>query len=111
MLAQLNLGEIQKNAIPEFKFKGNSGSLGGIISALVPYVFTIAGLLLLLYLIIGGFGLLTSGGDPKKMQGAKGQITNALVGFLIIFVSYWLVQIIGSILGLEIIGKIFETNP
>lgn len=82
--------------------------LGEIVSGLLPYLFAGAGLLLLLYLLLGGFQLMTSGGDPKKMQEAKGKLTNALVGFIIVFIAYWLVQIIGKILGIEIISEIFR---
>ena len=85
--------------------------LGEIVSGLLPYLFAGAGLFLLLYLIFRGFQLMTSGGDPKKMQEAKGKITNALVGFIIVFIAYWLVQIIGSVLGLGKIGEIFGLNP
>jgi len=83
-------------------------TLGEIVSGLLPYLFAGAGLLLLLYLLLGGFQLMTSGGDPKKTQEAKGKITNALVGFIIVFVSYWLVQIVGTILGIETITNIFK---
>jgi len=82
--------------------------LGEIVSGLLPYLFAGAGLFLLLYLIFGGFQLMTSGGDPKKMQEAKGKLTNALVGFIIVFVAYWLVQIVGTILGIEAITNIFR---
>lgn len=104
MLAQ-NLDDIQKEAMPAFKFSG--GKIADIISAALPYVFAVAGLLLLLYLIFGGFGLLTSAGEPKKIQEAQGKITNALIGFVIIFVAYWLVKIVGTILGIEAFGEIF----
>jgi len=83
-------------------------TLGEIVSGLLPYLFAGAGLLLLLYLLLGGFQLMTSGGDPKKTQEAKGKITNALVGFIIVFIAYWLVQIVGKILGIEIITSIFR---
>jgi hypothetical protein len=82
-------------------------TLGQIVQAILPYIFVIAGLLLLLYLIYGGFSLMTSAGDPKKMEGAKGKITGALIGFLIIFVSFWIVQIVGRILGIQPIIDIF----
>jgi hypothetical protein len=82
--------------------------LGEIVSGLLPYLFAGAGLLLLLYLLLGGFQLMTSAGDPKKTQEAKGKITNALVGFIIVFIAYWLVQIVGKILGIEIITSIFR---
>ena len=94
-----------EETIPDFKFAG--GDIGPIVSELIKYLFPLAGLLLLLYLLFGGLQLMTSGGDPKKMQDAKGKLTNALIGFMIVFVSYWLVQIIGRILGIEAIANIF----
>lgn len=80
----------------------SEAELGDIISALLPYLFTLAGLGLFLYLIIAGFGWMTSGGDPKKTQSAKDKLTNALVGFIIIFVAYWLILILEKIFGLDI---------
>ncbi len=51
---------------------------------------------------------MTSGGDPKAVQSAKSKITNALIGFVIVFAAYWIVQLIASILGLEAITNIFK---
>lgn len=102
-----NLEEIQATALPNFEFSGNKGNIGSIVSSLVNYLFPLAGLLLLLYLIFGGFSLMTSGGDPKAVQAAKSKITNALIGFIIVFASYWIVQILGTILGIEVITNIF----
>lgn len=85
-----------------FEFTGEKANIGAIINDLVPYIFALAGLLLLFILILGGFELMTSAGDPKKMEAAKGKITNAVIGFIIIFVAYWLVQILEVIFGLTI---------
>lgn len=76
-------------------------SLGLLVNKLLPYLFVLAGILLLLYLIFGGFQLMTSAGNPKAVESAKGKITNALVGFIIIFVSYWVTLILRIILGLD----------
>lgn len=108
-LAQLNLNEVQSQAIPGFAFEG-SPNLGTLIGKIIPYLLTVAGILLLLFLLFGGLQLMLSRGDPKSMEGAKGKISNALVGFLIVFVAYWLTQIIGSILGLQqtTFGQLFN---
>lgn len=78
-------------------------SFGEIISLLLPYVFILAGLILFILLIIGGFEYLTSGGDQKKVASAQARLTNAFVGFIIIFVSYWLIQLLETILGIDIL--------
>lgn len=98
----MQLAQIDFNALEGatgLKFAG--GSIGDIINFLIPYIFVFAGLLLLLYLIYGGFHFIISMGDPKGMQEARGKITGALIGFLIIFLAYWIVQLVGKILGIE----------
>jgi len=85
----------------------NNLSLGGIIDALLPFLFVLAGLAMLIFLVYGGFTLLTSGGDPKAVSGAKEKITFAVVGFIVVFISFWLVQIIGRMFGLQPIIDIF----
>ncbi|OGM55857.1 hypothetical protein A3F62_05580 [Candidatus Woesebacteria bacterium RIFCSPHIGHO2_12_FULL_44_11] len=81
-----------------FRFAGLK--LSQVFSVGLIYIFVIAGVLLLLYLLSGGFKLMTSAGDPKKIEGGKKIIMNAIIGFVIIFVAYWLVQALGLILNL-----------
>lgn len=83
-------------------------TIGEIISKILPYLFAGAGLLLLLYLLYGGLSLMLSRGDPKAVQSAKDKITGAVVGFVIVFASYWIVQIVATLLGLQTkVGGIF----
>ena len=78
-------------------------SVGSIVTELLKYVYVVAGLILLLMLISGGIGLMTSGGNPDKMKAGYGRITSALIGFLIVFVSYMVVQIVERIFGVDIL--------
>ncbi|PIZ48041.1 hypothetical protein COY29_04340 [Candidatus Woesebacteria bacterium CG_4_10_14_0_2_um_filter_39_14] len=86
---------------------GTSVTIGKIISDILPYVFWVTGILLLVYLLLGGLQLMFAAGDPKKVQGAWGKITNAVIGFVIIFVAYWVTQLIGKVFNIEIINSIF----
>ena len=83
------------------------GNLGEIISSFLEILFPIVGLLLLLYLLYGGYQYMLSRGDPKSIEAAKGIITNALVGFVIVFVAFWMVQLLGRILGIPDIFNLF----
>ena len=78
--------------------------LGQVVSALLPYLFWLAGTILFGAIIVSGFQFLTSAGDPKKTASAKGCLTNAALGFLIIFISWWLIQIIQDVFNLTILG-------
>lgn len=81
---------------------GANPTIGGILSNALPIVIGIAGLALLLMLISAGYTFLTSAGDAKKMEQGKQQLTSALIGFIIVFGAYWLVQILGIMFGTSI---------
>lgn len=85
------------------QLKEDMWSFDSIINSALPYLFTIAGLVLFGMLIAGGFTMLTAATDPKKAEAGKTRITNAVVGFIIIFVAYWLTQILEIILGVKIL--------
>lgn len=97
----IDLGKVIDNVLVPLKFRFSSTStLGEIIGALIPYLYAIAGIALLLFLIGGGYGYLTSAGDPKKIEAAKNTITLAIIGFLIIIAAYWATQIANYIFSL-----------
>lgn len=83
------------------------GTIGDVISKAMPIVVAFAGFGLLVMIIAAGFTLLTSVGDAKKMEQGKQQLTMAIVGFLIIVGSVFLVRVIGIVLGITEVNKIF----
>jgi hypothetical protein len=106
MLLAQDLTNIQKNA-----FKGNTipANIGGLLGNALPYIFGAAGIALLIYLVLGGLQMMTSQGDPKAMQGAQAKITNALIGFVIIIIAFFIVQLFGQLFGLQntFFGQVF----
>jgi len=102
LIAQLKLpGKYDPIPYPTGLDPNKFKDLGSITSALLPLIYTVAGLLLLAFLIMGGFQYLTSDGDPKATQSAQAKLTSAVVGFIIVFVSYWVFQIAGLVLGVD----------
>ena len=77
--------------------------IGRIVSELLPYVYVVAGLLLFVYMIYGGFQLLTSFGSPKAILEAWLIVFRALVGFIMVFVSFWLIRLVEIMFGMEIL--------
>lgn len=78
-------------------------NLGSLVSTLLPFIYAAAGLCLLVVLVMGGLTLMTSAGDQNKIKEGYGKITAGLIGFLIIFVSYFIVQIVEVVLGVTIL--------
>jgi hypothetical protein len=86
-------------------FGGNT--IGNIINRTIPYILAAAGIGLLLVIISGGFTLLISAGDAKKMESGKARLTNGVIGFVLILTAYWAVQIVGTIFGIDAFKHIF----
>ncbi len=82
-------GEVITGPLDPAKFT----NLASLVNNSLTFVFAIAGILLLLYLIWGGFDYLTSMGDPKKAEAANKKLTSAIIGIIIIFISYWVIQL------------------
>lgn len=78
-------------------------TIGQIVSKVLPYVYIIAGLSLLLLLIWGGITLMTAAGNPDKAKQGYGILSGALIGFLIVFISYFVVQLVQVMLGVKIL--------
>ena len=76
-----------------------------LVSIIVKNSLTIAGIIMLVLLIAGGFMMIASAGsgDQKKAASAKTMITDAVIGFLVIFLSYFIIQIIEVIIGVTIL--------
>jgi hypothetical protein len=68
------------------------GNIGDIVSRALTYVFPIAGILVFIYLLYGGLNLMLAAGNEEGLREGKAKITNAIIGFLIIFAAFWLVQ-------------------
>lgn len=76
-------------------------TLADLINVIVKFVYPFAGILLFIYLVWGGYDYLLSQGNPEKVKGAHGKLTSAIIGFVLLFISYILVRIIALIFGLN----------
>lgn len=74
-----------------------------LVAAILPTIYIIAAFILFLYFIFGGFTMLSAGSDPKKTESGQQALTNAIIGFVLIFTSYWIIQIIQIITGVPIL--------
>lgn len=69
----------------------------------VRAVFSLSGVILFIMLISGGFSLLTSGGDPKKLEGAKRTMTYAILGIVLIASAYLIMLTIQTFTGVDVL--------
>jgi hypothetical protein len=77
---------------------GNT-TIGGFVTSLLPQIYTISLILVILYLIWGSYRYLVSGGDAKAVAAAKAHLTYAVIGMIIVFLSYGIYLLISSLVG------------
>ncbi len=83
---------------------GYTHNFSGLISSILPTFLIVAGFILFIYLVFGGFMMISASGDEKKTAEGQQALTNAIIGFVIIFASYWIIQIIEVVSGVGIVN-------
>lgn len=71
--------------------------------------YIVSGILLLLYLVVGGITWLTSAGDKESLERAKKTMTNAVIGISILAVSFPVIKIVEVVLGVDILTPLWPT--
>ena len=79
-------------------------TFGGIVTALISFLIIIAAVVFFFILIIGGIRWIMSGGDKANTEAARNQITAALVGLVIVFAAWAILQLIDAFFGTDILG-------
>ncbi len=84
----------------------------------VPIVFqqlintgiTLSGTVAVAFVAVSAYQLMTSSGDPKKVQEAKGTLTYAIIGLVIVLLSFFIVNFIAFSTGVDCIRMIGFDN-
>lgn len=75
-----------------------AGNLGSIIFGIIVILFIIAVVVALLFLIWGGLKWIFSGGDKAAVESARNTIIAAIIGLVIVFSAFFLLNLITQIL-------------
>lgn len=67
---------------------------GEVIGRIIQLAFVIATLAALIWLIYGGLKWIVSGGDKTEVEGARNHIVAAIIGLIVIFISYLVINVI-----------------
>ncbi|MBU2592746.1 MAG: hypothetical protein ABH867_00100 [Patescibacteria group bacterium] len=95
---------------PQDTFSALGGlTIEGVISGLVRLLLVIVVLVFFFILVLGGVRWITSRGDKAEVEGARNQITHALIGLAIIFVAWAIIQLVGTMFGVELLNLTIPT--
>lgn len=77
----------------------DSNSVQNVLATVINWIFVAVTIIALLYLIWGGFKWIISAGDKAKVQEAQQHIINALIGLIVVFLSYVILNIVLAFFG------------
>jgi uncharacterized membrane protein len=86
------------------------GQFEGLISTSLGVLTVSAGLWFVFQIFGGALGWLASGGEKQSLQNAQKRIVNAIVGLIVVVMSYTFIAIISSIIGLHILSPFAALN-
>lgn len=69
-------------------------SIGSVLDSIMNLVFPIAGLICVVFIIIGGYMWMTSAGDPSKVKQAQGTLTWAIIGLVFVLVAVAIIDVV-----------------
>lgn len=73
-----------------------------LISAAIILILVVAALIFFFMLIYGGVKYISSGGDKGQTEQARGTITTALIGLVIVFSAWAIITLINAFFGIDI---------
>lgn len=88
--------ELVEGDVPSIKY------LETIFGSVVSVILSVAAIVLFVILLVGGFRWLTSGGDPKAVEAARGTISSAIAGLVILLLAFIILQVIEAITGVDV---------
>lgn len=79
------------------------GIFSSFISGTIGVMTIIAIIWMLIKFMIGAIGIISAGGDKAKIEAARGNITTAIIGFVVLVSAIFLVDLVGNLIGIPFI--------
>lgn len=102
MATTFNLGD--KLLFQGSTAKSTYSGAGSLINNILPNVYIAGGLIIFFMILFGGFTIIANAGKPDKIADGTKTITSAIIGLLVLFGSYWIIQIIQVVTGVPILN-------
>ena len=88
----------------KFPPASNFPTISQLINVILPNLLVLAGVIGFLFVVIAGIGIISSAGsgEAEKVSKGKQAFTAAVVGLIIIFSAYFIINIVETLTGLSI---------
>jgi len=79
-------------------------TLGEVINRFITIIFSLAVMILFVMLFWAGYEIFIGATEKNSLESGKNRATMAIIGFILLFVTYWLMQVLETIFGIVIIS-------
>lgn len=83
-----------------------SGCFFPLLVTLIFWLISFAGTVAVVFIIISGIRFITSGGDAKQLDQARKTLAYAILGLILIFLAFFIINFIATTTGVVCISKI-----
>jgi len=80
-----------------------------LIGSAISFIFVIAVVVAIFFLLYGALKWIYSGGDKAAVEGARGTITAAVIGLVILFLTFLVFTVVLKFFGIDIVSINFPT--
>jgi Zn-dependent protease len=91
------------------KSEGATSFIQKAIPAAISLAFLIGAIVFFFMLLMGGISWISSGGDKQKLEEARGRVSNAIIGLVILFATFAVIKIIGAFFHIDILNLTVPT--
>ncbi len=89
--------------------EGVTASPSVVLTSAFRIIFVVASLAVLFMLILGAFQWITSGGEKEAVGKARGRIVNALIGLVILALSFVILRVVGGIVNINLFSGVIPS--
>jgi hypothetical protein len=79
------------------------GFFAALIPALIGLLMAVGAIVFIFMLLWGAVQWILSGGDKGAVESAKGRVTNAIVGLVLLFSTFAIVKLVETFFGINIL--------
>lgn len=83
---------VPRNPFGNSRGIAGQGTIAGVALIIIQFLLTMAGIVAVIFLIIGGYYWMTARGNDTQATNGRKTVTNALIGLAIVVLSYVIVQ-------------------
>ena len=74
--------------------KYTTANAGSVIGQIIAFMFALAVIIAILYFIYGGIKWVMSRGDKTQLEDARNHILAAIIGLIVVFLAFFLINIV-----------------